>query len=82
MFLCIWADLPRFVNQTDNEILADALKWTDRKYGKQVRDSGYLNRKNQSRTESLFVLVRRYLGRKKQDKQLERMADFASCVHS
>lgn len=40
MLLCIWVDLPRFMNQTDNEVLADLLKWTDRKYGKELRDSG------------------------------------------
>jgi len=31
MFLCLWADIPRFVNQTENEILADCIKWTDKK---------------------------------------------------
>lgn len=82
MGICLWADLPRFVNQTDNEILADCLKWTDRKYGRELKDSGYLNRKNPTRTESLFVLIRRHIGRKKQDRALENMADFASCVHS
>jgi len=32
--------------------------------------------------EGLFFIVRRHLAKKKQDKELENMADFSSCVHS